>query len=284
MSKLLVTGSSGLIGSEVVDYFCKLGWAVHGVDSNMRADFFGLGGDTRWNQRRLQATHKNFRHHELDIRDRRAVDPPLETLRPSLIVLMAAQPSHDLAASRPFDDFDVNANGTFNVLEAARRHVPHAVFVHMSTNKVYGDRPNGVPLKEPPTRWDYDDPALKEAFDPVWCPPEPFRRVAQFAPQMRDVRTAQIAELDPFELLTQALPRVQLRGVGRQTGRAQALRRAVREKFSDSVAAVDRCAVPDDDHLAGHFAPQVLEAPDHVVRVDRAPGCGNPACPRATWQ
>src|SRR5262245_2221076 len=160
MPKLLVTGSSGLIGSEVVDYFCKLGWEVYGVDNNMRADFFGLGGDTRWNQHRLQATHKHFHHHELDIRDRCGVDSLLETLRPALIVHTAAQPSHDLAASRPFDDFDVNATGTLNLLEATRRHVPQAVFVHMSTNKVYGDRPNSIRLKELPTRWDYDDPVF----------------------------------------------------------------------------------------------------------------------------
>jgi CDP-paratose 2-epimerase len=126
----------------------------------MRADFFGAGGDTRWNQRRLQATYQNFRHHELDIRDRAGVDLLVETLRPSLIVHTAAQPSHDLAASRPFDDFDVNAVGTLNLVEATRRHAPQAVFVQMSTNKVYGDGPNRIRLKELPTRWDYDDPAF----------------------------------------------------------------------------------------------------------------------------
>ena len=154
---LLVTGSSGLIGSEVVDYFCKLGWQVHGADNNMRANFFGPSGDTRWNQRRLLATHPNFHHHELDIRDRRNVLDLIAQLRPTHIVHTAAQPSHDLAASRPFDDFDVNANGTLNLLEATRLHVPDAVFVHMSTNKVYGDRPNNIRLKEFPTRWHYDD-------------------------------------------------------------------------------------------------------------------------------
>src|SRR5215469_9572685 len=159
MNKLLVTGSSGLIGSEVVDYFCKLGWDVHGVDNNMRADFFGPNGDTRWNQRRLLAAHKNFRHHELDIRDRSAVDDLISTLKPVLLVHAAAQPSHDLAASRPFDDFDVNAVGTLNLLESARRHVSGVVFAHMSTNKVYGDGPNSIKLKELPKRWDYDDPA-----------------------------------------------------------------------------------------------------------------------------
>jgi CDP-paratose 2-epimerase len=157
-NNLLVTGSSGLIGSEVVEYFCKLGREVHGVDNNMRADFFGAGGDTRWNQRRLLATHKNFRHHELDIRDRAGVDELISTLKPVMIVHAAAQPSHDLAASRPFDDFDVNAVGTLNLLEAARRRVPGVVFAHMSTNKVYGDKPNTIKLKELPLRWDYDDP------------------------------------------------------------------------------------------------------------------------------
>ena len=157
--RLLVTGSSGLIGSEVVDYFCRRGWEVHGVDNNLRADFFGAGGDTRWNQRRLESLHPSFHHHELDIRDRAAVLRCLEELRPAAVVHTAAQPSHDLAASRPFDDFDVNAVGTLNLLEATRQSVPEAVFVQMSTNKVYGDRPNTIRLKELPTRWDYDDPA-----------------------------------------------------------------------------------------------------------------------------
>src|SRR6266404_7206481 len=160
MLKLLVTGSSGLIGSEVVDYFCNSGWEVHGVDNNMRADFFGPQGDTRWNQHRLKAAHSGFRHHELDIRDRAAVLTALEQVRPALVVHAAAQPSHDLAATRPFDDFDINASGTLNLLEATRRHAPEAVFVHLSTNKVYGDRPNAIRIKELETRWDYDDPAF----------------------------------------------------------------------------------------------------------------------------
>ncbi len=155
MNKILVTGSSGLIGSEVVAYFDALGWDVHGVDNNMRADFFGTAGDTRWNQQRLLATTRHFTHHELDIRDRAGVLACLEALRPNLIVHAAAQPSHDLAASRPFDDFDVNAGGTLNLLEATRRFAPDAVFVLMSTNKVYGDAPNDLPLVELPTRWEY---------------------------------------------------------------------------------------------------------------------------------
>jgi len=159
MNKLLVTGSSGLIGSEVVEYFCKLGWEVHGIDNNTRASFFGPGGDTRWNQRRLQANYPRFSHHELDIRDRSGIDALIAALRPGLLVHTAAQSSHDLAASRPFDDFDVNAVGTLNLLEAAHRHVPEVVFAHMSTNKVYGDRPNLISLKELATRWDYLDEA-----------------------------------------------------------------------------------------------------------------------------
>lgn len=164
MSRLLVSGSSGLIGSEVVDYFCRLGWEVHGIDNNMRADFFGPQGDTRWNQERLVSRHPTFHHDELDIRNRQGVLSLVQTLRPALLVHTAAQPSHDLAAARPFDDFDVNACGTLNLLESTRRHAPDCVFVHMSTNKVYGDRPNTIRLQELPTRWDYDDPQFADGI------------------------------------------------------------------------------------------------------------------------
>ena len=160
----MVTGSSGLIGSEVVAAFCRLGWTVHGVDNNMRADFFGPGGDTRWNQRRLLAEHTDFHHHELDIRDRVAVLALLKEVQPTAIVHTAAQPSHDLAASRPFDDFDVNAGGTLNLLESARQACPEAPFVHMSTNKVYGDAPNEIALKELDKRWDYADAAYTDGI------------------------------------------------------------------------------------------------------------------------
>lgn len=157
MNTLLVTGSSGLIGSEVVAHFATAGWKVIGVDNNQRADFFGPGGDTRWNQKRLLDQYPRFSHLELDIRDRDGVRKRVAEVRPDLIVHAAAQPSHDLAASRPYDDFDVNAVGTLNMLEATRQGAPDAVFCHMSTNKVYGDRPNTIRLKELPTRWDYDD-------------------------------------------------------------------------------------------------------------------------------
>jgi len=164
MKNMLVTGSSGLIGSEVVAYFCKLGWSVHGVDNNMRADFFGPAGDTRWNQARLESTCSNFTHHEMDIRDRSACEQLLAAVKADVVVHTAAQPSHDLAASRPFDDFEVNAAGTLNLLEGSRRARPDGIFVHMSTNKVYGDAPNDIALRELETRWDYADPVFADGI------------------------------------------------------------------------------------------------------------------------
>ncbi len=158
--KLLVTGSSGLIGSEVCTYFSReLGYAIHGVDNNQRAVFFGPQGDTRWNQQRLSEDIPAFEHHEVDIRDRSGILDLLKKVQPDVIVHTAAQPSHDRAAAIPFDDFDTNAVGTLNLLEATRQACPEAPFVHMSTNKVYGDAPNRIALKELETRWDYNDPA-----------------------------------------------------------------------------------------------------------------------------
>ena len=158
--KLLVTGSSGLIGSEVCVYFAReLGCAVHGIDNNQRAVFFGPQGDTRWNQQRLARELSGFQHHELDIRDRAGVLALVKQIRPHIIVHTAAQPSHDRAAAIPFDDFDTNAVGTLNLLEAARQACPESPFIHMSTNKVYGDAPNRIALAELDTRWDYADPA-----------------------------------------------------------------------------------------------------------------------------
>ena len=154
--KLLVTGSSGLIGSELVSYFDSRAETVIGIDNNMRADFFGPGGDTTWNLGRLRETTRHFHHHGLDIRHRPALHDLFSQQGPfDLIAHCAAQPSHDLAARRPMDDFDVNAVGTFNLLEITRQLSPKAVLVLMSTNKVYGDAPNELPLKELPTRWDY---------------------------------------------------------------------------------------------------------------------------------
>ena len=149
---ILVTGSSGLIGSEVCSHFDSLGWSIHGVDNNQRAVFFGPAGDTRWNQQRLVRTLRSFRHHEVDIRDRQGIIDLVASIRPAAIVHTAAQPSHDRAAAIPFDDFDTNAGGTLNMLEVAWRFCPESPFVHMSTNKVYGDSPNEIPLVELETR------------------------------------------------------------------------------------------------------------------------------------
>lgn len=160
MKKLLVTGSSGLIGSEVCTHFAKLGWEIHGVDNNQRAVFFGPAGDNRWNQARLEKELALFHHHEVDIRDRDSVLDLLKKLKPDAVVHTAAQPSHDKAAAIPFDDFDTNAGGTLNLLEATRRTSTTIPFVHMSTNKVYGDAPNRIAMQELDTRWDYADPAF----------------------------------------------------------------------------------------------------------------------------
>jgi CDP-paratose 2-epimerase len=156
--KVLVTGSSGLIGSEAALFFDRLGFAVAGVDNNMRAAFFGPKGDTTGQREMLEATCRRYTHHALDIRDRAGVDELFRRGQFELVIHAAAQPSHDLAAQRPFEDFDINAGGTLNLLEACRRHGPEAVFITLSTNKVYGDGPNHIRLKETETRWDYDDP------------------------------------------------------------------------------------------------------------------------------
>ncbi len=159
MKKLLVTGSSGLIGSEVCMHFAHLGWEIHGIDNNQRAVFFGPQGDTRWNQQRLASTLPKFIHHEIDIRDRDGLLALVKEIQPDAIVHTAAQPSHDRAAAIPFDDFDTNAVGTLNMLEATRQYATTIPFVHMSTNKVYGDAPNTIPMKELDTRWDYANEA-----------------------------------------------------------------------------------------------------------------------------
>ncbi len=155
---IVVTGSSGLVGSEAVEHFDRLGHRVLGLDNNLRADFFGPQGDTSWNLQRLQAAARGFRHHPLDIRHRAAVLDFYKTHRPDATIHCAAQPSHDLAGSRPLDDFDVNAGGTINLLEATRRYAKDSPFVFMSTNKVYGDAPNEVPLAELESRYDYARP------------------------------------------------------------------------------------------------------------------------------
>ncbi len=156
--KILVTGSSGLIGSEAVEYFDKRGHESYGIDNNMRREFFGAAGDTTWNLRRLREVTRRFSHKDLDIRNRELVFDFFKSHRLDLIIHCAAQPSHDRAAAIPLMDFDVNAVGTINLLEATRQYCPDAVFIQMSTNKVYGDAPNELPLREMETRFDYARP------------------------------------------------------------------------------------------------------------------------------
>jgi CDP-paratose 2-epimerase len=162
---VLVTGSSGLIGAEAVQHFDSLGARVWGIDSNMRKEFFGPSGDTTWNLKRLLEITARFTHVDIDIRDRPAIDRLFAEQRFDVVIHCAAQPSHDRAASFPLVDFDVNAVGTINLLEATRIHSPESSFVHLSTNKVYGDAPNERPLKELTMRYEYADPADHDGID-----------------------------------------------------------------------------------------------------------------------
>src|SRR5271170_4659610 len=164
MPTVLVTGSCGLIGSEVSLFFARQGFQVSGIDDNHRAVFFGPEGDTSWVLEHLRSEIPGYQHAALDIREREGVLALLKELRPGLIVHTAAQPSHDKAAAIPFLDFEVNALGTLHLLEAARQFCPESPFIHMSTNKVYGDRPNTIPLKELETRWDYANSAHAEGI------------------------------------------------------------------------------------------------------------------------
>ncbi len=164
MKTILVTGSSGLIGSEAVEHFDRQGHKVIGVDNNMRRIFFGDPGDTTWNLERLRSFTRNFAHFSVDIRDRIALEELFRAHKFDLIVHCAAQPSHDKAREIPILDFEVNALGTVNLLEATRLHCPDAVFVLLSTNKVYGDAPNELLLKELETRWEY---ARLEDYDGI---------------------------------------------------------------------------------------------------------------------
>jgi CDP-paratose 2-epimerase len=154
-ARVLVTGSCGLVGSEVCLHFSQAGYSILGIDNNQRAVFFGPEGDTSWRLDRLLRDVSRYEHHDIDIRDRDSILRLVESARPTVIVHTAAQPSHDRAAQIAFDDFDTNAVGTLNLLEAARRWTPESPFIHMSTNKVYGDRPNTLALVEKETRWDY---------------------------------------------------------------------------------------------------------------------------------
>ena len=159
MSVCVVTGSAGLIGSEATTYFAGLGFDVVGIDNDMRRVFFGQTGSTAWNVERLKGALRSYRHYSVDIRDREAVLRLFSRYAGNinLVIHAAAQPSHDWAAREPFTDFDINATGTLNVLEATRRHCPDAVFIFTSTNKVYGDAPNRLPFVECETRYEIEE-------------------------------------------------------------------------------------------------------------------------------
>nr|WP_321444676.1 NAD-dependent epimerase/dehydratase family protein [uncultured Cohaesibacter sp.] len=155
---IIVTGSGGLIGSEAVAKFSDLGMQVHGVDNNLRQYFFGESSSTQWRVQELEKTIPNYTHHDIDLRNYEAVEALVKSLASELkyVVHAAAQPSHDWAAKEPLTDFSVNAIATHYLLEAVRKHAPHAAFVFLSTNKVYGDTPNSLPLVETDTRWELD--------------------------------------------------------------------------------------------------------------------------------
>lgn len=159
MSVAIISGSAGLIGSEAARHFAGLGFDVVGIDNDMRRTFFGDDASTRWVVDELTSTlGSRYRHLDLDIRDRAAIAAAFATYGRAIGVVIhaAAQPSHDWAARDPFTDFDVNAGGTLSLLEASRAHCPEAPFIFTSTNKVYGDRPNQLPLIELETRWEID--------------------------------------------------------------------------------------------------------------------------------
>ena len=169
MALALVTGSAGLIGAESVRFFARKGLDVIGVDNNMRRVFFGTDGDTEWSRKQLEADVDGYTHHDVDIRDREAVEGIFKEHGDDIAVVIhtAAQPSHDWAARDPHMDFTVNANGTLTLLEATRQFCPQAVFIFTSTNKVYGDTPNKLPLIEQETRWEVDGahPFAKDGID-----------------------------------------------------------------------------------------------------------------------
>ena len=159
MSVTIITGSAGLIGSEAAEWFSGQGLEVAGIDNGMRSQFFGPDASTDWNRERLQdGLGARYTHFSADIRDRDQINKVFERYGRdiSLVIHAAAQPSHDWAASDPFTDFSVNAVGTLNMLEATRQHCPDAPFIFTSTNKVYGDTPNRLPLQELPSRWEID--------------------------------------------------------------------------------------------------------------------------------
>lgn len=163
--EVLITGSNGLIGAEAVAFYAKLGCNVFGIDNNLREFFFGNSGSTLWIRENLIKEYKNYKHYSCDIRNKEEIFNLLKEIKPNLIIHCAAQPSHDLAARLPLEDFTTNANGTLNLLEATRQHSPEAIFILMSTNKVYGDNPNKIELEELTTRYDYKSKEFKNGIN-----------------------------------------------------------------------------------------------------------------------
>ncbi len=161
---VVITGSSGLIGSEAVEYYAGIGCDVIGIDNNMREKFFGSFGSTTWNRERLLKKYSNFKSYDFDIRNNDKVSKLFKDVKPDLVIHSAAQPSHDLAARMIVEDFTINANGTLTLLEAFRNNCPSSVFIHMSTNKVYGDNPNRIAMEELELRYDYKDNEYKNGI------------------------------------------------------------------------------------------------------------------------
>jgi len=162
---ILVTGSSGLIGSEVVSFFCALGYQVYGIDNNMRQAFFGVNGSTSSTLSRLQNNFSKFINFDVDIRDKEKIEGIIKKIKPFALIHTAAQPSHDKASEIPHLDFEVNALGTLNLLEAVRKFTKDTIFVHMSTNKVYGDTPNKLNIVELENRWEFKGKYFKKGID-----------------------------------------------------------------------------------------------------------------------
>ena len=156
MSVVIITGSSGLVGSESVEFFCKKGFDVVGIDNNLRNHFFGKDGSTIWVKKKLLNKHKNFKSNNIDIRNFNSVEKIFKKYKKniSLIIHCAAQPSHDYGKKFPILDFNVNATGTLNLLELTKRYCPDSPFIFMSTNKVYGDNPNKLKIIEKSKRWE----------------------------------------------------------------------------------------------------------------------------------
>ena len=155
MKKILITGSNGLIGYELSNFFAKKGYTVIGIDNNFRKKFFGDNGDTSLMRKKLLNSFRNYKHFNQDVRDKKKLEKIFKHFKPNAVIHCAAQPSHDYAAQIPFDNFEINANATLNLLELNKKYTPKSPFIFLSTNKVYGDRPNYLKIVEKKTRWEF---------------------------------------------------------------------------------------------------------------------------------